>query len=139
MFHLIANIFFCFVFLPVPRYSDVCTKYQEAAKIVNLALQGLVAQCLPGAKILDLCEFGHTVVNTQASKLFTKKVNGQTVDRGVAFPICISVNDIVCNHSPLETEERVSTTKNGILLIGGLHPVWIIPCAPRLHAAMDIL
>jgi methionine aminopeptidase len=98
-------------FVPATPYSDVCTKYQEAAKIVNLALQGLVAQCLPGAKILDLCEFGHTVVNTQASKLFTKKVNGQTVDRGVAFPICISVNDIVCNHSPLETEERVSAEK----------------------------
>lgn len=86
--------------------SDVCTKYQEASKIVNLALQGLVAQCLPGAKILDLCEFGHTVITSQAAKLFTKKVNGQMIDRGVAFPVCISVNDVVCNHSPLPSEER---------------------------------
>jgi methionine aminopeptidase len=60
--------------------SDVCTKYQEAAKIVNLALQGLVSQCVPGAKIIDLCEFGHTVIQTQAAKLFTKKVNGQAID-----------------------------------------------------------
>lgn len=86
--------------------SDVCTKYQEASKIVNLALQGLVTQCIPGAKIIDLCEFGHTIVKTQAAKLFTKKVNGQVIDRGVAFPVCISVNDVVCNHSPLPTEER---------------------------------
>lgn len=86
--------------------SDVCTKYQEAAKIVNLALQGLVSQCVPGAKILDLCEFGHTVITTQAAKLFTKKINGQVIDRGVAFPVCVSVNDIVCNHSPLPNEER---------------------------------
>eukprot|EP00980_Cylindrotheca_fusiformis_P028003 scaffold22575_cov141-Cylindrotheca_fusiformis.AAC.34 len=88
--------------------SDVCTKYQEAAKIVNLALEGLVQQCIPGAKILDLCEFGHTVMEAQASKLYQKKVNGATVGRGVAFPVCISVNDVVCNHSPLPTEERVS-------------------------------
>jgi len=85
--------------------SDVCTKYQEAAKIVNLTLEGLVGQCIPGAKILDLSEFGHTVMEAQAAKLYTKKVDGKLVDRGVAFPICISVNDIVCNHSPLPTEE----------------------------------
>lgn len=29
--------------------SDVCTKYQEASKIANLALTGLVGMCLPGA------------------------------------------------------------------------------------------
>lgn len=76
---------------------------------MNLTLQGLVGQCIPGAKIIDLCEFGHTVLHNAAQKLFTKKVNGQTIDRGVAFPVCVSVNDIVCNHSPLATEERVST------------------------------
>ena len=36
--------------------SDVCTKYQEASKIVNLALQGLISQCVPGAKVMDLCK-----------------------------------------------------------------------------------
>lgn len=86
--------------------SDVCTKYQEASKIVNLALQGIIAQCKPGAKVLDLCEFGHTVIHTAAQKLFTKKVNGQSIERGVAFPVCVSVNDVVCNYSPLTSEER---------------------------------
>lgn len=87
--------------------SDVCTKYQEAAKIVNIALQGLIGQCVPGAKIIDICEFGHTVVTAQAQKLFTKKVDGKAIDRGIAFPVCVSVNDIVCNHSPLDNEELV--------------------------------
>mmetsp|Transcript_24792 Transcript_24792/g.46307 ORF Transcript_24792/g.46307 Transcript_24792/m.46307 type:complete len:408 (-) Transcript_24792:311-1534(-) len=85
--------------------SDVCTKYQEAAKIVNLALEGLVTQCIPGAKVLDLCEFGTKVMEAAAAKLYTKKVNGKAIDRGIAFPVCISVNNIVCNFSPLETEE----------------------------------
>ena len=90
----------------------MCTKYQEAARIVNLALEGLVTQCIPGAKILDLCEFGHAVMEAQAAKLYQKKVDGRTIDRGVAFPVCISVNDVVCNHSPLPTEERVSFFAN---------------------------
>eukprot|EP00543_Licmophora_paradoxa_P000408 CAMPEP_0202443590 /NCGR_PEP_ID=MMETSP1360-20130828/2806_1 /ASSEMBLY_ACC=CAM_ASM_000848 /TAXON_ID=515479 /ORGANISM="Licmophora paradoxa, Strain CCMP2313" /LENGTH=400 /DNA_ID=CAMNT_0049059317 /DNA_START=92 /DNA_END=1294 /DNA_ORIENTATION=+ len=86
--------------------SDVCTKYQEAAKIVNTTLEGLVSQCIPGAKIIDLCQFGTTVMQAQAGKLYTKKnSDGQLMDRGVAFPVCISVNDIVCNHSPLASEE----------------------------------
>lgn len=85
--------------------SDVCTKYQEAAKIVNLALQGLILQCVPGAKIIELCQFGTTVIETQAAKLYTKKIDGIAVEKGVAFPVCVSVNEIVCNHSPLPTEE----------------------------------
>jgi len=93
---------------PQSTRSDVCTKYQEAAKIVNLALQGLVSQCVPGAKVIDVCEFGQTVITAQVSKLYTKKVNGRAIDRGVAFPVCISVNDIVCNHSPLPTDDSVS-------------------------------
>jgi hypothetical protein len=36
--------------------SDVCTKYQEASKIVNLCLSGLVEQCVAGAKVVDLCQ-----------------------------------------------------------------------------------
>jgi len=84
--------------------SDVCTKYQEAAKIVNLTLEGLVSQTVVGAEVLALCEFGTTVMETAASKLYTKKVNGETIDRGVAFPVCVSVNDVVCNFSPLKVK-----------------------------------
>jgi curved DNA binding protein len=40
-----------------------------------------------------------------AKKLYTKKSKGILMDRGVAFPVCISVNDVVCNHSPLSSEE----------------------------------
>lgn len=42
--------------------SDVTTKYQEAAKIANLALQGVVQQSVVGARVNDLCKFGDTVI-----------------------------------------------------------------------------
>mmetsp|Transcript_5105 Transcript_5105/g.9385 ORF Transcript_5105/g.9385 Transcript_5105/m.9385 type:complete len:400 (-) Transcript_5105:164-1363(-) len=82
--------------------SDVCTKYQEASKIVNLCLSGLVEQCVAGAKVVDLCQFGTTIMEAAVEKLYTKQ---KQLEKGVAFPVCISVNDIVCNHSPLASEE----------------------------------
>mmetsp|Transcript_24308 Transcript_24308/g.35518 ORF Transcript_24308/g.35518 Transcript_24308/m.35518 type:complete len:411 (+) Transcript_24308:43-1275(+) len=97
--------------------SDVCTKYQEASKIVNLALTGLVSQCIPGAKVIDLCQFGSSVITSQAAKLYTKKVKGVTVERGVAFPVCISVNEIVCNHSPLSSEELPPLSEGDLVKI----------------------
>lgn len=105
-----------------------------------MTLEGLIGQCIPGAKILDLCEFGHTVMEASAAKLYTKKVDGKAVDRGVAFPICISVNDVVCNHSPLPTEETVGA---GVLfhVLCVRWQCWLVcskcfdethsPCTPR--------
>ncbi len=90
--------------------SDVCTKYQEASKIANLALTGLISQCVPGAKIIDLCQFGTAVIESQTSKLYNKKVDGIPIEKGVAFPVCVSVNDVVCNYSPLKSEETVRPT-----------------------------
>jgi methionine aminopeptidase len=91
------------------KLSDVCTKYQEAAKIVNLALTGIVSQCVSGAKIVDICQFGTAVLDAQVGKLYNKKVDGMPVEKGIAFPVCISVNEVVCNMSPLASDEMVSS------------------------------
>jgi methionine aminopeptidase len=73
-----------------------------------LALTGLVGQCVAGAKIVDLCQFGTTILETSLKGLYNKKVDGVAIEKGVAFPVCISVNEVVCNHSPLASEELVS-------------------------------
>lgn len=105
---------------------------------MNQALQSLVAQCLPGKKVIDLCELGHAVIMEGCSKLYTKKVNGQAVDRGIAFPVCVSVNDIVCNHSPLLSEEPV---RDNVLPIRRNEPnlLWSNQvrddCSPRVAQA----
>jgi len=97
--------------------SDVCTKYQVAAKIVNLALSGLVSQCVAGAKVIDLCQFGTKVIETQTSKLYNKKVHGYSVEKGVAFPVCISVNEVICNHSPLSSDELPALKEGDVVKI----------------------
>jgi curved DNA binding protein len=84
--------------------SDVCTKYREAGKIANLALHGLILQVKPGAKVLDLCKFGDTVIMQKCSTIYQKKVKGKAIEKGVAFPTCVSLNECVCHNSPLESD-----------------------------------
>ena len=40
---------------------------------------------------------------------------GKFILKGVAFPVCISVNEFVCHCSPLETEEGVSSLYASLL------------------------
>ena len=49
------------------------------------------------------------MLDAQVGKLYNKKVDGMPVEKGVAFPVCISVNEIVCNMSPLASDEMVSS------------------------------
>lgn len=102
--------------------SDVVTKYQSAAKIANLALQGLVQSCVPGAQILDLCNFGEDVIKQSCDKVYGKKVNGKMVEKGTAFPVCISVNECICNNSPLTSEPQEPLKEGDVVKIDlGVH------------------
>jgi len=86
--------------------SDVTTKYREAAKITNFALQSVIERCVPGARVIDICKFGDGIIEQKCSQIFRGKVKGKAIDKGVAFPTCLSVNECVCHNSPLESEEQ---------------------------------
>lgn len=85
---------------------DVLTKYQEAAKIAQASLIEIVGKCTAGAKILDICRFGDELIESKCAAIFNKKnkETGKIPLKGVAFPVCVSVNEIVCHCSPLESE-----------------------------------
>ena len=86
--------------------SDVTTKYQEAAKISQAALMEVSAMCVVGAKIVDLCRFGDKLIEERAMAVFKgKNKAGKPIERGIAFPVCISVNECVCHCSPLESDD----------------------------------
>ena len=54
-------------------------------------------------------QFGTVVLDSQLAKIYNKKVDGLEIEKGVSFPVCISVNEVICNHSPLPSEELVSS------------------------------
>ncbi|KAJ8445932.1 hypothetical protein Cgig2_009861 [Carnegiea gigantea] len=84
---------------------EVVTKYKSAADIVNRALHLVVTECKPKAKIMDLCEKGDAFIREQTGNMY-KNVK-KKIERGVAFPTCISVNNVVSHFSPLASDESV--------------------------------
>jgi len=92
---------------------DVTTKYRAAGDIVNKALQKVIEACVPDADICTLCEMGDKIMEEETGKLYNKKVKvkdgevGKKVEKGVAFPTCVSVNDILGHYSPLKGESRL--------------------------------
>lgn len=68
----------------------------------------MAKNCVPDKKIVDLCSLGDKFINDEVAKIYNKpNKDGQKVDKGVAFPTCISVNEIVGHFSPLSDDTSV--------------------------------
>jgi methionine aminopeptidase len=46
----------------------------------------LSAQIKDGASVYEICSFGDTVINQACAGIYQKKVKGEAVEKGVAFP-----------------------------------------------------
>ncbi len=88
--------------------SDVVTKHQEAAKITNGALALVTSLCVSGARIIDICSAGDKFITEKCALIYNKKKDGKAIDKGIAFPVCVSVNECVCHCSPLASDDSVS-------------------------------
>eukprot|EP00933_Yihiella_yeosuensis_P026392 TRINITY_DN2046_c0_g2_i1.p1 TRINITY_DN2046_c0_g2~~TRINITY_DN2046_c0_g2_i1.p1 ORF type:complete len:407 (-),score=141.58 TRINITY_DN2046_c0_g2_i1:77-1219(-) len=86
---------------------DVTTKYRAAADITNKALQKVVEACVDGADIFTLCDLGDKIIEEETGKLYNKKdKEGRKMEKGIAFPTCISVNELFGHFSPLKGESK---------------------------------
>lgn len=91
------------------RYTQlqVVTKYKLAAEITNKALNLLVSSIVPGASVVKLCRSGDEMIEKETGLVFNKKnESGEKVEKGIAFPTCISINEVVCHFSPLLENDR---------------------------------
>ncbi|KAG6433758.1 hypothetical protein SASPL_105374 [Salvia splendens] len=111
--------------------SEVVTKYKGAAEIVNKALQLVLAECKPNAKIVDLCEKADSFIREQTGNMY-KKVK-KKIERGVAFPTCISVNNTVCHFSPLNGDETVLEDGDIVKIDMGCHIDGFIAVVAHTH------
>merc|ERR1711972_150531 len=64
------------------------------------------AACVDGADICTLCEKGDGIMLEETGKIYNKKVKDKKIEKGIAFPTCISVNELVGHFSPLKGESR---------------------------------
>jgi len=85
---------------------DVTEKYKFAAAFATKALRTVVASLCIGAKVHELCALGDRILLEETSKVYTKPTgqDKKKLDKGIAFPTCVSVNAVVCHYSPGEEE-----------------------------------
>ncbi|KAL8102149.1 ERBB-3 BINDING PROTEIN 1 [Apium graveolens] len=110
---------------------EVVTKYKLAAETVNKALQLVLSECRPNAKIVDICEKGDSYIRTQTSNMY-KNVK-KKVEKGIAFPTCLSVNNTVCHFSPLASDETVLEEGDVIKIDMGCHIDGFIAVVAHTH------
>ena len=70
---------------------------QDAGRIADEVLKYTIDQCKPSANIYELCQSSDNLIREKLSKIYTKK----KFIKGVAFPTCISLNEVCGNFSPL--------------------------------------
>jgi len=87
----------------LPTISDdlVVTKYKMAAEIVNKVLKELADMCKVGSSVRELCILSDQKLSEETGKAFKKD---KKLLKGIAFPTCMCVNNVICHYSPLVTE-----------------------------------
>ncbi|KAJ1561365.1 Proliferation-associated protein 2G4, partial [Cladochytrium tenue] len=90
--------------------ADAMAKYHAAADAANRALTAVVAGCVPGAVVLDLCRLGDATIIEftkpafAKSKDILKELAASETASGIAFPTCVSSGSAICHVSPIEQD-----------------------------------
>mmetsp|Transcript_74640 Transcript_74640/g.117676 ORF Transcript_74640/g.117676 Transcript_74640/m.117676 type:complete len:391 (+) Transcript_74640:78-1250(+) len=85
---------------------DVTTKYRTAGDIIQKVLAKVLEECKPEADIASICDIGDKMMEEETGKLYNKKDKGRKIEKGIAFPTCISTNEVIGHFSPLKGESR---------------------------------
>lgn len=82
--------------------AGVLEKYQAAGKIAQVVMAEVIAKCIDGASINELCVFGNKRIYEEVAKVY----NNKKFEKGPAFPVCISVNEVCGNFCPISEETQ---------------------------------
>jgi len=106
---------------------EVVEKYKAAAEVAHRAMEEVMKLCKAGARIVELCTAGDAFITSECKKALPKK----KFDRGIAFPTCVSVNNIAGHFSPLK-DDKTLLAKNDVVKIDlGVHMDGFIALAAR--------
>ncbi|XP_024521571.1 ERBB-3 BINDING PROTEIN 1 [Selaginella moellendorffii] len=115
--------------------ADVVTKYKLAAEIVNKALQAVLAECKAGTKVVELCDRGDSYIKTQTASVY--KNAKKKIDKGVAFPTCVSLNNTVCHFSPLAGDETALSEGDIVKIDLGCHIDGFVAVVAHTHVLQE--
>lgn len=89
----------------------VLNKYVEAGRIAEDVLEAIVKKAKETKDVVELCEFGDNLIEEKTKKQFKKG----DIARGIAFPTCISKNEIAGHYQPIDKDKggEAATLKDG--------------------------
>merc|ERR1712224_195058 len=97
----------------------VVTKYKMAGDMANSIMKKIVSLCVEGASCRQISTTGDAFILEETGKVFKKE---KEMKKGIGFPVCISVNHIVCHFSPLLSEADVILKDGDLVKIDmGVH------------------
>jgi len=104
----------------------VVTKYKMAGDMANQVLKELVTNCKSGASVRELCILGDKLITDKTNNVFKKE---KELTKGIGFPTCISVNNIIGHFSPLMSEPDVILSDGDLVKVDlGVHIDGFIAC-----------
>lgn len=104
-------------FIDEPAILD---KYKAAALITDKCLAKAAELAVPGADIATICQTVDAMIEEEVKKTFASK-KSKNLERGIAFPTCISVNHVMGHYSPLMDESQVLAEGDVAKIICGSH------------------
>lgn len=107
------------------QLSSTSTKQQLSLLMVRKtlsveAIKKAISLCVVGADIYTLCQTVDAFVEEELKKVFNGK-KAKKVERGIAFPCCVSVNHTVGHYSPLSDESTQLQEGDVAKIICGAH------------------
>nr|XP_036578212.1 curved dna-binding protein (42 kda protein) [Colletotrichum truncatum]KAF6785413.1 curved dna-binding protein (42 kda protein) [Colletotrichum truncatum] len=89
----------------LPDYTlnnpDTLTKYKTAAQISEKVLAAVAELCVPGEKIVTICEKGDKLIEEELAKVY----RGKKVNKGFSHPTTVSPASFVTPYTPLTSDE----------------------------------
>lgn len=122
---------------------DVATKYTTCGEICNKAMEKVISMIKAGADIYTICKDGDDYITAEAAKVYNKRAKldendkkalskkqleaaeekneGRVVPKGVAFPVCISVNEVAGHFSPMKQDTMTIKAGDLVKIDLGVH------------------
>lgn len=86
---------------------DTLTKYKTAAQISEKVLAAVSKLCVPGAKIVEICQKGDQLLEEEVAKVY----RGKKINKGFAHPTTVSPASYITPYTPLTTDEAEAATE----------------------------
>lgn len=104
-------------FIETPAVLD---KHKAAGEVTNAALKKAISLCVVNADIHTICVTVDKFVEDELKKVFSNK-KSKKLERGIAFPCCITANALAGHYSPLPDESSQINDGDIIKIDVGCH------------------